>query len=234
MTFKPHINALASEAYVAFAANKTGDWLKAKPAEEHNTLIEASRHQVRIMRQKFRYRQNKIKEKRRQKIEEQRRIKAAADAKKVQKLQEITNEVLYHGLWQSPQQVDNLLGTIASKSEKVKALKAQLRFGKEVFRQHPEDSSVYRFSKSESGKTVQLTTEELTHNVKSLIRHALTLPREIDQENQAVLVGQKVRHKFEEEGTGRWCTGRVISQVGLGKHVVNIFGSSSISLVCLI
>ena len=50
---------------------------------------------------------------------EQRRAKA---------LEDYTNDITYCGLWQTPEQVDNVLATMTTKAEQVKALTAQLRF----------------------------------------------------------------------------------------------------------
>ena len=214
LRFKPHISTLASEAYVAFSINKTGQWLKEMSEEDSNAIVAAARKEVANIRRQFKQRQTIIKEKRKEKLLEQRRVKEAADARKVQKQEEITNSVIFYGLWQSEEQVDNMVLALPTKSEKVKALKAQLRFRKEIFQQMPADSSIYKFSKKQHGKTVQLSVEELKENVKALVTHAFTLPN-IPLSENTVIVGKRVRHKFTNEDGDVWYTGRVISQVCL-------------------
>jgi hypothetical protein len=125
LRYKPHISTLASEAYIAFSVNKTGQWLKSKSENTSKALVAAARKDVQNLRKQFKLRHEVIREKRREKIQEDRLLKEAAEAKKVRKQENITNDVILYGLWQSQEQVDTMLATISSKVEKVKALKAQ-------------------------------------------------------------------------------------------------------------
>lgn len=214
LRYKPHINTLASEAYIAFSINKTGKWLKEQPDDKVVELVASARKEVSSIRKKFKHRQAIIVERRREKLEEARRVKEAHELRKVLRQENITTEIIYFGLWQSADQVDSALHTIKSKTEKLKALKAQLRFRKEVFKQHQDDTSIYNFSKKVNGRTVMLTVEEMTANVKTLVAHALHIPSTSSPEMQ-VIVGRRVRHKLKTDGEDVWYFGRVISQVGL-------------------
>jgi cyanate lyase len=216
LRYKPHINTLASEAYIAFAINKTGKWLKEKTDEKIHELLASARKEVADIRRKFKYRQTVITERRREKLEETRQQKEAEAARKLQKQEEITNEIIFYGLWQSTDQVDRVLDTIETNKEKLKALKAQLRFRKEILKQHPDNPAIYRFSKKNNGKTVALSVEEMSENVKALVGHALNISTTPSPEIQ-LLVGRRVRHRFTASTTGpeRWYTGTVISQVCL-------------------
>lgn len=48
-----------------------------------------------------------------------------------------TDDVLFWGLWQTIDQVDVMLNTITN-DEKIKALKAQVRFRKNILKQTPK------------------------------------------------------------------------------------------------
>lgn len=52
------------------------------------------------------------------------------EKERIRKEEEITNNVCYYGLWQSPEQVDEGMGRINNEKELVKALQAQLKFRK--------------------------------------------------------------------------------------------------------
>ena len=59
-----------------------------------------------------------------------------------------------------------ILTTINAKQEKLKALKTQLKFRKEILQQKHEDSAVNMYSKRMDTKTVPLSVEELSINVR--------------------------------------------------------------------
>ena len=61
------------------------------------------------------------------------------------------------------------------------------------------------------GKRVLLNVDELKRNVLALINKAVSSP---SPEQQHLLVGKDIDHRFiEEDGSEKWYTGRVISQV---------------------
>jgi hypothetical protein len=78
----------------------------------------------------------------------QEKLEKAEKARKRQAQETIqqTDDVLYWGLWQIVEQVDAMLSTM-TKEEKSKALKAQLRFRKNVLKQIPSNNTLYNFSK---------------------------------------------------------------------------------------
>jgi hypothetical protein len=65
LRFKPHINTLASEAYITFSVNRTGELLSTKSEEESSALVEAARKEVSVIMKNFKVRQENIKEHRR-------------------------------------------------------------------------------------------------------------------------------------------------------------------------
>lgn len=79
-------------------------------------------------------------------------------------------------------------------------------------KQQTGDKGIYLFS--ENGK--DLSIEDLTVKVKTLVRHAFTIPstEPVEKEqHMPILVGKKVRHKFQTDTDFAWWQGKVISQV---------------------
>lgn len=67
-------------------------------------------------------------------------------------MEEYTNKVIFHGLWQSEAEVDTRLRNIDGVAVKKDGLKAQLNFRKHVLKQNPpKDGSENAFSFSEKG-----------------------------------------------------------------------------------
>lgn len=58
-----------------------------------------------------------------------------------------------------------------------------------------------------------MSVEELTENVKKLVRHALALPQHDDDDGSPLLVGRDIQMKFNEDDRSEWYTGHVISKV---------------------
>lgn len=209
--------------------------MKEKPDDKVDELVASARKEVADFRRKFKHRQTIITERSREKLEETRQLKEAEAARKLQKQEEITNEIIFYGLWKSTDQVDRVLDTIETNKEKLKALKAQLRFRKEILKQNPNDPAIYRFSKKENGRTVALNIEEMSENVKALVGHALNIPATPLPDMQ-ILVGRRVRHRFRTNRTGgeNWYTGKVISQVCLCKTTNYISGRHFYKLTLII
>lgn len=103
-----------------------------------------------------------------------------------------TNDILYWGLWQTIDQVENILKPMKEK-DKVEALNAQLRFRKNILQQRTSNSEVFNFTKSESGgkRRRNLTSKELTDNVKKLVQESFSIVSE-SQDKGVDLVGRNI------------------------------------------
>ena len=135
------------------------------------------------------------------------------EQKKLKQKEDLTNDIVYFGLWQSENEVDLCLASIPTKTEKEKALKTQLRFREKVLQQKMV-KSVFAFSCRENDKRIFLSIDELANNVKILVRQAFTLPSTSasanDDASVPVLIGKQVLHKF---ANNTWYKGNIISQV---------------------
>jgi hypothetical protein len=173
----------------------------------------AARKDARSLKQAFKDRKAVILDAR---ITAQKLKFAKAEEQRLRKLQELetqANDVVYFGLWQSKEQILLKLKSIPSKTEKIEALKAQLRFRKNLLQQTPPDKLIYMFStKSDTGKRRDLSVDELCSNLELLVQHAFSRPIHQD-EGTHLLVGKRIRQRFIEDGMTKWYPGQVISQV---------------------
>ncbi|CAG2211922.1 unnamed protein product [Mytilus edulis] len=89
-----------------------------------------------------------------------------------------------------------------------------LRDKKEVLNQIPDDKSVFNFTKTKEGTKSRknLTVEELITNLKMLVRQSIVRDN-LDESDKHVLVGKRVKHRFDTNGEDQLYTGKVISQV---------------------
>ena len=93
---------------ISFANNQVSQWLDSKSIKQKQDLFKTNILQAKQM-QLERMRQKKLKEK-----------------------EQLTENIVAYGLWQSREQVDDKLSTLKTKKEKVKALKVQLDFREKV------------------------------------------------------------------------------------------------------
>lgn len=213
----PSISVLASEAYIVFTANKTKAWLESKSEAEKQRLIQNAQKGVPATRAAFKERKKEIERQQVIAWNEKMRHASELEAKRLEKLECYTNEIIYYGLWQSQEQIDCALEQIKTITEKKKSLKAQLNFRNYVLQQKPENRSVYRFSTTTDGKARQFSIEQLTENLRLLVNHAFTIPERGDQaENIPILTGKRVKHTFKSKDSNdnfEFWNGKVISQV---------------------
>ena len=222
MREKPNMSTIATEACLMFSHNHTLEWLQMKPHEVARLLSEASKA-VRKTRKCFKERQQSIQKARRAAVAEIMRKQEELTLKRLRKKEQQTADIVYWGLWQTEQQVDDALASMGA-VEQTKALKAQLNFRQHVLKQKPADPAlkcVYSFSKSDGQRRVQLSREMLAANIKLLIKHSFELDgaaqtaHVVDGSDTAtpILVGKRVRHRFALTDGEQWFTGKVISQV---------------------
>ncbi|WAR05051.1 SPIN3-like protein, partial [Mya arenaria] len=209
---KPNTSIIASEANLMFIHNKTNEWLRDKTEKEKEVILNKARKDVKHLRRAFKQRNAQIETERRRILAEKREKAEQAEQNRIKKREDITDNVQLWGLWQTEQEVDSSLSRIKTKTEQVSALMAQLNFRKTVFEQKCEDKSVYRMSKKVDNKNVPLSVEELTLNVKKLVRKAYEVDVVANPDEQ-VLVGRKINHAFMTDGERTWYIGKVISQV---------------------
>ncbi|WAQ97077.1 hypothetical protein MAR_029767, partial [Mya arenaria] len=186
MRTKPHLKTIAAESCIMFLNNRTLDWLNSKDEVERNKLInEASKEKNSNARENS---------------------EESLDRERLRIQEKCTSDIVHFGLWQSELEVDNMLASYNSITDKINALKAQLKFRQKVLLQLPEEKKAFNVTKSVDGKRKSLSVEEqaIVRDVESNVE-------------KHILVGKRVRHRFKENRNGQtveaWYTGCIISQV---------------------
>ncbi|XP_060582463.1 uncharacterized protein LOC132738872 [Ruditapes philippinarum] len=211
LRYRPNASTLVNEAFLMYSMNKTSEWLKSLSDEEKTRLMRESRRDGRKYRETFKARVKEIQEERRKRLAE----KAAEAARKNEiqrkKREEIVANILYDGLWQSEEQINEALGIIKSNKDKRAALIWQLKFRKTILQQKYHDKTVYNFSKKGTdNKYKDLTISELKDNLKKLLDESFKGPHsERERRGVPLLVGKRIEHQFQDETY----IGRVISVV---------------------
>ena len=107
--------------------------------------------------------------------------------------------MMIYGLWQSEQQMQAGLMKLKTKTSKLQALKAQLDFRKKVLEQNPVDKSLSRNKK-------KLSVDEVCSNLCKLFPPMSGCDKED-------LIGKRIKHKWNEDGTEKWYFGTILDVV---------------------
>ena len=212
---KPNISIIAAESYILFCHNKTLKWLESKSEKDKEELLSHARKNVKKMRKKFEERQKMIEEQRKAKLNAARQKSEQIEKQRLKRKEGMTNDILIWGLWQSEADVDSEMESLQTQTDKRAAVTAQLRFRKNVLKQNVKDSCVYAMSKTVNGKCNKLSIQQLTDNVKTLVKGAiLTDNQNHDGDTSSpIIVGKNIRHAQTVNNEKVWFSGKVISQV---------------------
>jgi hypothetical protein len=223
MRAKPNLSTLAAEAYILFANNRTLEWLSEIDETEQAVLFKNASREAKGVHTAFKERLAVIAQNRKAGIEKKIRDNERLLQAKLKKLETYTQDIIYHGLWQSQVEVDSMLASYENDKNRTIALKAQLNFRKEVLVQQPDDKRVFNITRvidTDTKKRKPLSVSELASNVKRLVTNAIVKDRNTEQTSH-ILVGKRVRHRMKKEGVFIWWYGKVISQVTNSVKVFN-------------
>lgn len=133
-------------------------------SENTEFLISEARRSVIDERELFSRRKAEIQRQRKEIQEEEFQKKKAENMKKTR-----SDDIVNYGLWKSPRECKLKLKELNRTSDKCNALKAQLRYRKNVLKQADLDKKLYSFSKIRSNEKRQtLTHMELMSNLLKL------------------------------------------------------------------
>ncbi|XP_062619501.1 uncharacterized protein LOC134281055 [Saccostrea cucullata] len=167
---KPNISALALEAYTLFLMNKTSTWI-IRNKEDMEDLISEARKSVSTERDLFSKRKGEIQRQREEKQEEEFRKRAEKKRRKQVQLEKQSDDIIFYGLWKSARECKLRIKEYGRTSDKVNALKAQLRYRKNVLKQNVLEQKLFSFSrKSHDGKRQTLTHKELLSNLLKVLK----------------------------------------------------------------
>lgn len=129
LRYKPHTKTLSAESYIMFSMNKTMKWIQSKDEKEMNQILDEAYKNVEKMREKFSERKQEIVRGKYEILQEKMKKVEEAKLREQKNMLLQTNDILYWGLWQTTDQVENILKPMKEK-DRLEALKAQLRFRK--------------------------------------------------------------------------------------------------------
>ena len=211
---KPSTKTLAAEACIMFLNNKTLSWIEQTEKDEQKSLMKTASKNVKTLREKYKIRLNEIEQNRRIVMNQAIAKREQLRRDKIRKQEQYTSDILAHGLWQSETEIDNMVLSYERKNEKLEAIKAQLKFRKEVLNQIPDDKTVFNVTKTKEGSKSrkQFSVEELVKNLKDHVKQSIVKDNLTETERH-VLVGKRIKHRFMIDGEEKWYHGKVISQV---------------------
>ena len=216
---KPNAHLVALEALILFSHNKTSSWLDSLSCEERKTLFQAARSLAPSIKRKFKLRQQVIEVKRQEDLRRRAEAIACKELKAVQEREKLTKEMEKVGLWTSRAEVEDGLEKLARKTRKIEVLKLQINFRNKVLGQKHPNKDVFRFSHNRK----QYSTNQLKMNLLSLVEsmhgdNSTDNPMVTDrstleqmQKKPTLLVGKKIRHRFEVGKELVWYIGTVLS-----------------------
>lgn len=201
---KPHATTLALEAHILFSNNKTAAWLATKSESETKAFLTAARKLAPQHKHKFKQRLASIEQTRILTQQQKEKEKQQAEVRSLLEKERLTSDIIQYGLWQSIDQMDKALQAISSKTNKGKALKAQLRFRKTVLQQsYPTDKEIYKFSSKQVGNfTPTMLRENLTKLIQAAAREVNTAnsPEDTDFD----LVGKRIDQQLILMKVANW------------------------------
>lgn len=213
MREKPNATVIALESIILYSHNKTSNWLDQKGSEEKETLLEAARSLAPVMRKKFKERREVIEARSAAAIQKKKEEIQRKQLQAVKEKEILTKEIEKLHLWTCRADITNGLAQLSRKSDKLQALKLQIKFRDKVLNQTHSDKSLFRFS--HKGK--QHTVDHLTKNLCELIGDtgAPSLSEQVPPSLEMImiqpelLIGQQIKHRFEVDKRLVWYDGRV-------------------------
>ena len=146
---------------------------------------------------------------------------AQKEMKKALEKEKLTKEMEKIGLWTNPIEIEDGLETVRKRAEKLRLLKLQIKYHHKVLGQIHHDKSVFQFSHNKRPFSINqlmqnlcqlLATEEShipgTDQGEPLANAIPSLEEVLDQPE--LLVGKKIKHRFEVDGELVWYNGTVL------------------------
>ena len=202
MREKPNASNIALESMILYSRNKTASWLQQKEPEKRQELLKVARTLAPAVKENFKRRKQEIEMCREKALAKKQKEIEQKQLHKTQEKEKLIREIEGIGLWKSRTEVECKLKTIPKKTEKEKILKLQIKYRHKVIEQTPPDTSVFKFSHNRK----QHSIEQLKQNLYQLFdeesssspEDGLRLALDDILVHPELLVGQKIKHRFEE------------------------------------
>ena len=208
---------------ILYANNKTRSWVDSKNAEEKSEILKIATKLTPEYKKLFNQRREAIHQHVAQTLKEKQDDIERKKLKAQQQKEKLVNAISADGLWQTANGIEAGLLCYPSVLRKIVALIQQINFRKIVLLQEVGDKSLFSFSKD---KKKQHSLDQLKQNLLRLISETqhVTVPSEKRgralgsqedpiMQNSELLVGKRVVHYFEEDGTRQGYCGLVTGLV---------------------
>ena len=210
---KPNASTLSLEAMIMFTNNKTASWLNTKTLKEREEFLKQARCMAPEFKHLYKIRRQKLLEERAKLLRAKRLQLEKLQTKKLKEKEELAQEIMKYGLWQSKDQVQEEISKIRTKKEKIAALKLQLDFRKKVLEQKHVDKTLFFITKGKK----QLAVDEITENLCYLL-NSTTPSSSVASTSLATncesLIGKQIFHRWKDmDGKEKWYKGQVLGLV---------------------
>ena len=216
---KPNACLIALESMILYAHNKTSYWLEQQTCEDREKLMQAARTLAPSFKAKFKARRQEIEAEHELALAKKQDSIVRKHLKVVQEKEKLTKEIEVVGLWMSRVEVDSSLVGFMKKAEKIKALKLQINFRHKVLAQQHADNSVFKFSHNRKQHSVEklkqnlyqlLSNEEPSSTSSTSDQDDCTLALENITLHPELLIGKRIRHRFQVGKELVWYEGTVL------------------------
>ena len=178
-------------------------WLNSKSAEEVQHLLQTARKKAPEFKKSYKQRKQDILERRIKALHEKQCALEAAHKRGLRPKEKLTQHIICCGLWQTRQEIFTRVAQQHSKTAKLKLLKIQLNFRKQVLDQKSyHDKELFLFSKNGQ----QYSIERLIENLCKLLSDEESVHTGANSKEES-LVGKKIKHKWRmnmELSSGTW------------------------------
>ena len=220
---RPNASAAANEAQVLYTFNKTGDFVDSKTEAELDDLVKLVKSQRGKAKSIAKDRKDKIQEYWKSKQDASAKAMAESRKRALNKRENLTNDIVETGLFQTGEQVDEYLNSESSSNKKYNTIKKQIRFRREVLHQFMEGDKGFTFTSvdpADSKRSYKPLADMKSHLLKLIdaaksVAESVSVQKTPDNDILTIplLVGKKVKHIWTTEDGDEAYIGTVISQV---------------------
>lgn len=145
---KPNASLVAMEGLILFANNKTSSWLSQLSPEERKAIFTAASSSSSLHRAMYKKRKAEIVSARLKVLKEKEQKKKQREEKEERERIELATAIAKDGFWTSRSIIEDKLRELPTDGSRVKALKIQIKYRKQILRQQPVDKGLFSFSKA--------------------------------------------------------------------------------------
>ena len=242
---KPNATMVALESMMIYRTNKTALWLQGKNPKDTHKLLKAAQARVPQVKEMDKSRRELIKTRQKEAFLRKQKEVARKEKKRLNEKAKLIDEVekVHGGLWKCSTEIEDGLKAIKNKTDKVKAIKSQINYRHRVLCQTHDNRSLFKFSSNRKALSIEQLKNNLHELVSSFnhsdsIENPHTEPQRCDQDPacsslevadpDCILVGKRIRHRFEDDGELTWFDGEVIAKVNGNQFEVLYDGDDTV------